>query len=82
MVPAISRYQDVTSASHPGEDCVDHLKQATAAEGRRRLFQAHDDVLTRAQCRLSNALVATYRQHHDSPPGPTRAHVVTTVLLP
>ena len=31
----------------PGEDFVGHLKKAAAAEGRRRLFEVHDDVLSR-----------------------------------
>ena len=31
----------------PGEDFVGHLEKAAAAEGRRRLFEVHDDVLSR-----------------------------------
>ena len=47
MVPAVSRYQGVTFASRLGEDFGDPLKKAAAAEGRRRLFEVHDDVLSR-----------------------------------
>ena len=38
MVPAVSRFQGVTSALRPDEHVAVHLKKAAAAFGRRRLF--------------------------------------------